>query len=231
MAKIMLGSLAGAVSGSVGNTTYSHNRYGAYIRERIIPTKRITHWTAQAKAQLIAASKAYGALQEADRKAWETWAAGGPVVDRLGAKQILDPHAAYVSVNARILRMGGAMIDVPSASPPPSLPAITGVTYDLGTPGCKITWTGGALGASEHLWIALGVTAKAGLRYWENLLKLVTVSGAAATSPADIEGDMIDRFGSLAVGQVVVGRLYVADDESGLLSAPYELLGVVVSTP
>lgn len=230
MAKIMHGSLAGAVSGAEGNVVYSHNRYGAYIRARVIPTKRQTQWTNLARGILGAASKAFGGLTEVNRQAWETWAASNPITDRLGQKQVMDPHAAYVTINSRILRCGGTMVSAPPIVAPPSLPAGLAVTMDTGAGAMAVTWTGGALSASEVLWLEAATTCNPGVRYFGNLMKLITVSAVSQSSPYDYQSDLEGRFGAVATGQGILMRVRVCSKVSGRLSAYQDFVGSAVHT-
>lgn len=230
MAKITPGTMAGQVSGSVGNDTYSHNRYGSYVRRRVVPIKKTTEWTLGARGRLINASQEWGSLTAAQQLAWATYAQSAPITDRLGAKQVLTGHAAFVQINNRILLGGGTMIDVPpaEAAPPALLTMVT--TFDIGVGTSTIAYTTTPLAAGHCLYVQGAVITRPGVRYFKNLLKLIKVSAAALASPYDYQADLEARFGPLAVGMRVVLMAAVLDNTTGLLSAPYMDEGIVVST-
>jgi len=230
MAKIMYGSLAGAVSGAIGNDVFSHNRFGAYLRKRVIPTKRQTTWTEAARGDLSVASKAFASLEDENRMAWETYAATNPITDRLGQKQILDPHTAFVQINSRILRCGGTMVLVPPSTPPPEMPAVSSVTYDIGAGKMEVTFTPNPLADDVCLWLWGVLCNSMGIRYFGNLLKLITVADAATESPYDFESDLTDRFGTPTVGQHVLLRVMACSQSSGLVSAFVDCAGEVIAS-
>lgn len=230
MAKIRFGMLAGSISGSQGNTVFSHNRYGPYIRERTVPVKVTSFWADRQKGILSEASKIWGTLTEAQRLAWKTYAQTNPITDRLGDKRILDGHAAVTMLNCNILLAGGTSILVPPAVATPTLPGAMAATYDIGAGNFQVTWTGGALGASEVLFLNTAVTNSPGRSYVANLYKLAFISAAAAATPEDPLSAIEDRFGTLAVGQQVFYKITVVDQDTGLVSGSYPLNGVVIST-
>ena len=230
MAKIMYGSLAGAVSGKLGNTVFSHGRYGPYVWNHTIPTLVQNQWTLAAREILVEVSQAWGALTDAQRLAWETWATTHPITDRLGQKQVLAGSAAYSQINARILVGAGTAIDVPPTdAPPPSLTACVG-TFDIGLVGTEIAYTVTPLAAGHCLYVKAAVLNSAGARYFANKLKLVDVTAAAAASPYDYQAAVEARFGPLVVGQRVVLLASVLDNTTGLISAPSIDQGVIVET-
>ena len=228
--KFLAGGLAGAPSGSLGGLTASHNRYGYYYRARVIPTKVVNENTLTARARLVDASQHWGTLSAAEQMAWATYAESAPITDRLGSKQVLTGHAAYVQLNARILVGGGTMIDAPpvSAAPPALLTMVT--TFDIGIGTSLITFTACPLAANHCLYVQGAVLLNPGQAYFKNRLKLIYVSTAALAAAYDYEADMGARFGPLAVGQRVVLLASVLDNTTGLISPPYIDQGTIVST-
>jgi hypothetical protein len=219
MAKIMYGTIAGAVSGAVGNQVFSHNRYGAYVRTRVIPTKSGTASALQARATLINASQGWALLTDDQQGAWRTYAQSNPIVDRLGQKQTLDGHGAYVQVNARMLVGGMAKLSLPVAkASPASLLTCSFTAIHAGL--CNLVFTPTPLGSGLKIWVKAAVVDSPGVNYVTNLMKLVAVSTAAEASPFDLASAIEGRFGTLSAGQFVGIEAYVFDTASGLLSAP-----------
>lgn len=104
----------GAVSGSVGGLTYSHNQGGMYTRARAIPTNPNT-------SQQQALRNAMGALTTAwlttltalQRTGWATFAANVPLIDSLGQSRSIPPLAWYLKANSIRLQSGLTRIDAP----------------------------------------------------------------------------------------------------------------------
>lgn len=230
MAKIRYGMIAGSVSGSQGNTVFSHNRYGAYIRERTVPTKATSVYANAQKAIFTNASKFWGNLPQATRLQWKTWCQTNPIVDRLGDKRILTGAAALTKLNAVILTAGGTPITEPPTTPAPAGLESASATYDIGAGNFQVTFAPTPLEADEELWIWAAVTNSPGVSYVENLYKLCFQGAAATTSPASPQSGIEARFGTLVVGQQVFLKLQVINRATGLTSGFTPLNGVVVST-
>lgn len=230
MAKVMHGTLAGQVSGSVGAETYSRNRYGAYVRNRAKPVVPVTEFVLNAKARLSAESARWNTLDADERLAWQTWAQTNPITDRLGQSQILTGHAAFVGINTRLAFAGNSVIDVPPvAAAPVALTTLTG-TWDIGAGDFELAFTPTPLGATEKLWVQAAVVDRAGINFVKNLLKVVVVSAAAQATGYDTQAAIESRFGALAVGQIVVVMASVFSTATGLLSSPRMVRGTVVTT-
>jgi hypothetical protein len=212
------GPAIGQISGKIGNTVFTSNRYGQVIRTRTIPTLVQNDYTNAARGRLAALSQDWGDLTDAQKEAWRTWAQVNPVVNRLGASVILQPSAAYIQLNARILQAGGTQIDDPPTIGAPS--AISGMTLTAETVPdlISVAWTSGALGANEKLAIWAAVLDNPGRTYYRNLLKLVKICAAATATPQDAATEITDRFGTIINGQKVIVEVEVWDYVTGLVS-------------
>ena len=220
MAKIMYGSLAGALSGALGNDVFSHNRHGAYVRRRVIPTKVVNDYTTEVRNNLTACARAWGALAAEKQAAWNTWAQSHPITDRLGQKQVLFGAGAYTQLNSRILRATDTAITVPPTAAAP-LPLLTlSAVATFAAQDCVLTFTPATLGATERLWVQAAVQVSPGANYFKNLLKLVLVDILESVTAKDVGPEIIDRFGSLAIGQRIVLLISRYESTSGLLSGP-----------
>ena len=229
MAKIMLGPIAGAVSGSLGNTTFSHNRGGAYMRVRAIPTKVVNAYTVGIRDIMASASRAWGALTAAQQAAWNTWAQSNPITDALGQKQVLFGNAAYIKLNARLMHAGDTPIDVPPITSAPAPLTTFSAAVGVGAASAILTFTPTPLAANEKLWVQLAVFDNPGQNYFQNLLKLVHVSAAAVVTGADIIVPWLLRFGTLIEGQRFVLKASIFEDDTGLISGPVLYRGTVVA--
>lgn len=230
MAKFSPGPLAGAISGSIGGSTYSHNRYGPYIRRRAIPTTSTTADALAAKARLGTASADWQNLTNAQRAAWLSYAQTNPVTDTLGNPQVLTGHQLYISLNTRIARAGDTAISLPPVDPAPDSLVSLSLNLDIGAGAFDATYTSTPLGADDRLWLRACVLDSPGITFVENLLKLVSSTAKAQASPYDFQADIEARFGTLSVNQVVVVQASVFDSATGLLSKPLRAHGTVVTT-
>jgi len=220
MAKIMYGSLAGALSGALGNDVFSHNRHGAYVRRRVIPTKVVSDYTTEVRNNLTACARAWGALTAAQQAAWNTWAQSHPITDRLGQKQVLFGAGAYTQLNARIMRAGDTVITVPPIDVAPAPLTSLSAAATFAAQDCVLTFLPATLQSTERLWVQAAVQVNPGANYFANLLKLVLVDILESVSLKDCGPEIVERFGAIAVGHRIVLMCSVYESTTGLLSGP-----------
>lgn len=216
--KYLPGLFAGQLSGKAGNVVASRNKYGSYFRTRTMPTKVVSDYTNDVRGRLASLSQAYGALDEAERDAWRTWAATNPVVDRLGSSVTLQPSAAFIQLNARLIQAGGTQIDIPPIAVPPDPISGQSIAALSGAQSVTVSWTSGVLGAGECLACWIATVDSAGRDYYRNLLKLVEISTAAATTPLVVTAEYLLRFGTLIDGQRLFLEAEVWNNTTGLIS-------------
>ena len=229
--KFTPGPTIAAASGSIGGTTYSRNRYGSYTRNRAIPVNPKTTDQLGVRASFGNLSTAWSGLTVAQQLAWKEWANQNPIIDVIGQSQILAPNAAYISLNARLLRAAIARVDTPPITVAPDALTILTSETDIGTLDFELNFTVTPLGADESLWIRAAVTNSPAITYVSNLLRFVGISAAAQASPFDAQTIIEAKFGTLIVGQTVHQWISVLDRLSGQLSPPRRTSGVVVNTP
>jgi len=230
MAKYLPGPIASAVSGSQGGTTFSHNRYGAYTRGRVIPTNPQSAAQMLARSQLAAQSTAWQALTAAQRLAWATWAQSNPIVDALGQSQVLQPNAAYIQINSRLQRAGIATISAPPVTTTPDALATLTATYDIGAGAFALAFTPTPIGATNSIWVRSVVTNSPAITFVANELRLTVISAANQATAYDTQVFVEAVWGPLQVGQTVHFYVHVFGRANGLLSAPRRISGTVVST-
>ena len=229
MAKIVYGSLAGSISGSVGNETFSHGRHGAYIRRRVIPTKAFNVNTINSHNRLTIFSRYWGQLSPEQQAAWNTYAQAHPITDRLGQKQVLFGAACFIAINTRLHKAGDTAITVPpTAAAPAPLTTLTAVA-DASAHTCVLTTAPTPLGAANRLWIEVALVNSPGVEYLENLFKLVTVSGKNQATGLGIGAALELRFGTLLETENYIIRVRVLSSLTGLLSAPKNYHSAVVA--
>ena len=229
MAKIMFGSLAGALSGALGNDVFSRGRHGAYIRRRVIPTSVLNTNTLKVKNVLTVVSRLWSLLQPAEQQAWQTWANSHPITDRLGQKQTLFGAGAFNEINCRLLLAGDTVITLPPAAAPPAPLLTLSAVMDASAHSCVIAFTPTPLGANNRLWINVALLNSPGANYMEGAFKLVNVSSKNAATAYVAGGYVEARFGSLIATEKYVVRCQVFDSTTGLLSAPKDFRDAVVA--
>lgn len=99
-------------SGSIGGTTWSHNRYGAYIRNRSIPVNPSTDRQVAVRNAVRALTIAWqNTLDQDQRDAWETYGKNVVWLNRLGQTVRLTGLNHYIRSNTPRVMLAIASVD------------------------------------------------------------------------------------------------------------------------
>ncbi len=230
MALIRTGGEVGQISGRIGANVWSRNRYGSYVRQGTIPVTSTTPFAIEAKARMTECTQAWQSLTAGERQDWGGFADANPVLNRIGQSIKLTGHAMYVSVNTRMLAMALAKLTTPPLGPPP-LPLLTiSLTADIGLGGASLAFTATPLGANDRLYLWGCLLQSAGINFVENYLRRFNISIAAPASPFDYQAVFEARLGTMVVGEIVVMRVAVINDLTGLVSADLRGQATVITT-
>ncbi len=230
MAKFTPGAIAGQISGSIGGWTFSHSRYGPYIRRRAVPITSTTPAALKAKADFAAGSTAWQALAAATKLAWNSWAIVNPITNSLGQAQTLTGHSAFTGLFARAIKFALTPLTLPPLAPAPAPLTSLAQTCDIGPGAFELTFSTTPLPANESLWIDAAVVDSAGINYVQNLLRHVRLSPAAQASPDDHQNAIQNKFGTLAVDQIVHVSVSIFSHDTYLKSPPLRVSTIVVDT-
>lgn len=202
-------------SGSVAGQTNSRNRYGQYIRSRAVPVNPSSARQVAVRDQFTTLSQRYRTLTSAQRAGWSTLGASISRTDSLGQAYSLNAETCFVSTNMNRLAAGDAIVD--------DAPAITSVTAlttaTLTTTGgtLSLAYTATPLSAGVKAFVYASPQQSAGVAFCKDL-RLLSVTAAAAASPANILAAYTARFGVPVIGNKIffLVELYNA----GVKSAP-----------
>lgn len=228
MAKFTPGPMAASISGSIGGTTFSHNRGGPYTRRRAIPSNPSSSFQLARRAALATISQQWSGLTAAQRQAWLEWARQNPIINTLGNSVLLSGEQAYIQINSRLFLSGDTLLSVPPIVSAP--PAFTSIVQDgdIGVGDTDLTFAA-ALATGNRVWLRAAIVNSAGVSYVKNLMKFVAVSTANQTSPWDNQAALTTRLGTLTVGQTLHVEAAQFAPATGLLS-PFLKTQVVIST-
>lgn len=99
-------------SGSLAGTTYSHNRYGMYMRNRSTPVNPQTAFQSAVRNAFQTLTSAWmNTLTAVQRAAWDVYAANVSVPNALGDPVFLTGLAHYVRSNVPRIQAGLARVD------------------------------------------------------------------------------------------------------------------------
>lgn len=99
------------VSGSIGGITYGHNAGGLYSRSRTVPVDPNSPDQVEARTALADAINDWSnTLTQAQRDAWDVYAANVPLLSPLGDPRNVSGAAQFVRSNSARLRAGLAVV-------------------------------------------------------------------------------------------------------------------------
>lgn len=220
MAKITPGTMAGSVSGSIGNQTFSHNRYGPYVRSRVIPTNPQTLLQHKARTAFENASRSWKSVTAPNRLAWKTWADAHPVADNLGNMQLLQANAAYIRLNSRLLYLGLTAVATPPGVNAPTPPTLATMTGDISVGALEIAFAPTPTAGGQCLWLTGCLLPTGTTHFVASMLRFIGYCGAGQASPWDVFTAVTALFGTLTGGQQFFCHLHGFNTVNGQISTP-----------
>lgn len=209
----IISPIHGSMRGRIGGNVYSHNKGGDYVRLGTAPTNPQTSRQQTTRSQLGTFAASWTTtLTQAQRDAWDVYAAANPVKNSLGEDILISGLAWYVKCNTVLADAGATGISSPPVSAAPFALATVSVDISAATT-VDVTFTATPLGAGERLitWISLPVSA--GSTPNKAQTRLCGYSAAAAASPQAVTTP--HSFQSGERGVVYAGVL----SSEGLMSA------------
>lgn len=200
-------ALVSVMSGAQGSTVASHNRFGPYFRNRVIPVNTNTLPQQDARNNLAYASAQWRNLSSGDQAAWQSAALSVVLYDRLGRAYTPTGQQYFVSV-ARTLFVYSGVASV--SNTPPASPTLTALTSlllaaDESTPSLEINFTATPIGATHKMIIEATRPLSAGVNFVpRSEFRQIAVSAANDASPTDYITDYVAKFGSIDVS--IIGK-------------------------
>ena len=195
MALVRTGGGVAEISGSIGGTTFSRNRSGAYARNRSNPVDPNT--ASQQKVRSAVALLAYNwfnVLTATQRAAWALYADNVSVVNRLGDSINLTGYNMYQRTNIPLINADMAEVDSgPTVFTLPDADPTAAIAVSEATQNASITFDNTLDWANEDdaaLLVYISRPQNASVNFFKGPYRLAgTVDGdgtTAPTSPATI---------------------------------------------
>lgn len=209
-------------SGSYQGMTASRNRFGQYMRTRASPVQPRTSPQLNQRARMTTNAAAWRALTDAQRAGWLSLGLSITRTDSLGSSYSMNGFMAYCSVNNNKLDAGDAAVsDAPAIVTPGDL---ISATVTLTAAAFSIAYTATPLAAGVRLFIWVSPQKSAG-RFFNGDYRLLSVTAAAAASPANVLAAYTARFGVPVVGKRIFIGLQTYN--GGFKGSPFNVAQVV----
>lgn len=112
MALIKFGGGIVDARGSVAGNVFSRNRFGAYLRSRVVPVNPNSSRQQVMRAAVQTITQRWkNTLTDAQRAGWAAYAAAVAWTNKLGETQYLTGFNMYVRTNVFLTQIGGTVVD------------------------------------------------------------------------------------------------------------------------
>ena len=205
------------LSGSVGGVVASHNKGGAYLRNRSVPVNPNSAAQQAARSAFSAASLQWSNLNSGQRAGWEGYASQTPVVNRLGDSVTLSGFNWCVAINSLRLRAGQALqILAPTT---PGLASIGDGDVDALSVASGIELVESAAAVDGGYVVGLSPPLSPGVTFYGGPYSAYLVGqdfdGDAGNNPPNVTPL---RYGPLVVGQRRAFRIAALSQTEGKLT-------------
>jgi len=194
---LMKSQLATQLSGSIGGTTFGHNKGGMYMRARSIPTQPNSGNQLEVRAAFTELVNAWkSSLTATQRAAWNLYAQNVSVVNRLGDSVNNSGQNWYIAANVPVLQANAKLgLSLPRRDNAPTIFNRGDFTTPVPTPtetsGLSVAFTDTDDWANEDdaaLFIYEGAPQDDSVEFFKGPFRLVgAVEGDGTTAPTSPE--------------------------------------------
>lgn len=195
MAKVLYGGGVANMSGSQAGTVHSHNQFGSYTRNRVVPVNPQSTNQTLARGRLSTVAQAWRVLSDAQRLDWASLGAQIVRSDALGQTYTLKGFNAYCLINCHRLANSLALVsDAPLLDQVPVV-TIGAITIDnVDTFTLAYTAVGGSANNSFEVWATPPMSAGKAYANPSQFKKLGRFAGNVA-SPIDLFDEYAAVYG------------------------------------
>lgn len=209
MALIKMGALAQDVRGSQNGLTFSRNKGGAYVRQKVSPVNPATEAQRAVRQNFAINTKLWsGTMTAAQRATWVTYAATYPYTNVFGDSSVLTGLAMSVAKNQVLAQLAVApIVTAPVDNSVAAIPLPTSMTANHATPAITIVTGAQSAPADTDYYVFMTGCLPAGRNPGESAYRFIGAfaPSAAATlvgAGSALYGTWAARYGALGVGNV-----------------------------
>jgi hypothetical protein len=227
MAIVQFSSLVDGLRNSIGNQTFSVNRYGAFVRSRVTPANPSTSRQLAVRAFIPYLNTIWAGLSETDRLTWVDGTTLHPRLNAFGEPYTLSPYNFFISCNLPFQNRSEDFMEAFVDSETPA--QITDVSLEISAVDEQIfiectvptysSYTNVAVFASPLL--------SPGINYCKAAYRYLFTIQATSLFRYNMYAEWNTQYGALTVGQKIFVKLYAWYDLNGLQSLISQGSGIV----
>ena len=229
--KVLFGNGVADARGSQAGATFSRNKGGAYVRQRVKGTNPNTALQAEVRSNLSLLATYWGqTLTQVQRDGWTVFGENFPVTDRFGNVIILTGQQSFTRLNARLLSAGLAIIATAPMDQNVTDLTSASMTAAAGTSAVTITFDPSPLPSGDYLQVRFSPQVSPGKSQAKNQLRLVIPGNEEEESPVSL-GSEFEAYWSqnLTAGQKIFAEVNTLRASNGAVDTPLVLSCIVGS--
>jgi hypothetical protein len=209
--------------GKVGGHVVSKNRAGSYIRTKVTPANPNTSYQAEARNRLSNLSTAWGALDAAERLAWNNAVEHYKKTDIFGDLKNPAGFNLFQRINNNLAQIGVAQIDTPAL--PAEMPVIiSGVLTATHASTIEVTFDTDPVFTACDMAVDATPALTPGKSYVKSEFRRIGKYSAVDAHVLDLSDEYDDKFGAVgAAGQNVFIRMKMINKTTGQAGIPVVL--------
>jgi len=199
--KIKWGALVTEGRGKAGGTVASRNRTSAYLRNKVSGVNPQSAAQVAIRSLLSSFSEAWRSLSQSARDAWDAAVDDFEKTNIFGDTVKPTGKNLYTGLNVNLSEIGESTLSSPPSPVAIPEPEVTGLTLEAagGTVEAQVI----GLDASVAYKVLATRPLSAGVGFFKNKYRLISIADGAGTSPFDLSADYVAKFGAFSSGQKI----------------------------
>lgn len=226
MALVKYGGGVASMSGKQGGAVHSRGRTGAIIKDWTKPCNPANAKQSQRRASFAGQTAAWGLLTDAQRSAWNAFAASMTRLNRQGDSYVPTGRQMYIELNANLNLIGQVSITAPPiGSVPPTIPsALTLTVTEAANVLATMLVAGGATDATILVYVKAAPPQMTGRANVQRQFR--SIGSFTAGASVNIKSAYQTQFGAVMPlgGNVQVSVSFI-NKTTGLASPELVVLG------
>jgi hypothetical protein len=218
--KIKYGSLVVDGRGKIGGHVASKNRAGSYLRTKVTPANPNTSYQAEVRNRLSNLSTAWGALDEAERLAWNNAVVHYKKTDIFGDLKNPSGFNLFQRINNNLAQIGVAQIDTP-ALPAEMAVIVTGVLTATHDSTIEVTFSTDPVFTAHDMVVDATPAISPGKSFVKSEFRRLGKYSEVTDHVLDVSTEYDAKFGAVgAAGQKVFVRMKMINKTTGQAGIP-----------
>jgi hypothetical protein len=222
-------ALAVNASGSLAGTTVSHNRGGAYMRTKAIPTNPQTSYQTAVRNEFGFLSSNWRNLTAAERLQWNAVTNQFQRKNALSKVITLSGINLYKGLNQALFEAGQSLLVAPPVPAGATNINTASVAISAGGATMVLTHAPTPTPAGNTLVVYATAPLSPGISFVKNKLRKITTIPAATATGESLQAAYVAKFGATILGQKIAFGFKATNNTTGEQSVMLQVSAIVAA--